>query len=95
MNDLAMQYLQLKAKDMGLSVSVSYACKHDAEIITLTDGSKTYQFGVTGLEMMQNDASGMKGLIDCRFKEALKTPRKPRFDSVNPPISEMPQRGVS
>lgn len=88
-------YLKKKAAERGCTATISYGpINQDVEIVTLTDGQKIYQFGVTGLEMLQNQGEQMKHLLDCRFEEALKTPRKPRFDSVSPPLSELAQRGV-
>jgi hypothetical protein len=89
------KYLEAKAVERGLMITVAQApINMDAEIVTLSDGKKLYQFGITGLELLQNNGENMKHLLDCRIEEALKTLRKPRFDSVNAPISELAQRAA-
>lgn len=88
-------YIEAKARERGLKATISYGpINQDVEIVTLADRRNCYQFAVTGLEMLQNDGDQMKSLLDCRIEEALKTPRRPRLDTVNSPLSELPQRGA-
>lgn len=69
-NDQA--YLEKKASELGVTASTVYGpINEDAVTITLMDGSKTYQFTISGLEEIQNSGRSMENLINCHIKEAL------------------------
>jgi hypothetical protein len=81
-------YLEAKARLVGLEIfCMPHRINLDVEVYAVTNGKRTANISISGLELLQNTLTQMEWLLDARFDEAAKMlhdqPAEPQLASNN------------